>query len=293
MSKRILITGAARGIGAEAARRLAARGHRLALLGLEPEELEAVAAACGGDTPAIEVDVLDRDALRAAVDRAADHLGGLDVVVANAGIANGGMMRTIDEDLWERVVDINLKGVFRTIRAGMPHLIASRGYALPVASMAAVAHAPMLSAYCASKAGVEAFANAARIELKPHGVDVGCAYFSWIDTDMVRGAQERPSYRAMRASLRPPFSRTYPLEGAAEAVVRGVERRARIVAAPGWIRTLLPFRGLVQPIAERQAGPHIPEVERLWEQEVAEDGVLASAPTGAGGAAAWEAPTRT
>jgi NAD(P)-dependent dehydrogenase (short-subunit alcohol dehydrogenase family) len=284
---RILITGAARGIGAESARRLAARGHRLALLGLEPEQLEAVAASCGDGAALVrEVDVTDREALHAAVDDAAAALGGLDVAIANAGIANGGMMRSIDEDAWEQVVDVNLKGVFRTVRAAMPHLVAARGYALPVASLAAVAHAPLMSAYCATKAGVEAFANATRIEVKPLGVDVGVAYFSWIDTDMVRGGDEHPSFQHMRSTLKPPFSRTYPVDRAAQAVVRGVEKRARIVAAPGWLRPLLPLRGLIQPIVERQSLPHIPEVERIWDAEVAEQGAAASAPVGAGGAAA-------
>jgi NAD(P)-dependent dehydrogenase (short-subunit alcohol dehydrogenase family) len=283
---RILITGAARGIGAESARRLAARGHRLALLGLEPDELNAVAASCGDGASATEVDVLDRDALQSAVDGAAERLGGLDVVIANAGIATGGMLRTLDEDSWEQVIDVNLKGVFRTVRAALPHVVASRGYLLPVASVAALAHAPLMSAYSASKAGVEAFADAIRIELKPHGVDVGCAYFSWIDTDMVRGGDEHPSFKRMRQSLKPPFSKTYPVGVAAEAVVKGVESRARVVAGPGWIKPLIPLRGLIQPIADRQAGPHIAEVERIWEQEVAERGAAASAPVGAGGAAA-------
>jgi NAD(P)-dependent dehydrogenase (short-subunit alcohol dehydrogenase family) len=282
---RILITGAARGIGAESARLLAARGHRLALLGLEPEQLEAAAASCGHGAFALEADVTDREALRGAVEQAVTELGGLDVVVANAGIAIGGMFRSVDEDEWERLIDVNLKGVFRTVRACTPHLIASRGYALPVASMAALAHAPMMSAYCASKAGVEAFANAIRVELRPHGVDVGCAYFSWIDTEMVRGADVHPSFKRMRDSLKPPFSTTYPLEDAARAIADGVERRSRIVTAPGWIKVLLPLRGLLQRVADQQAGASMPEIERLWEAEVAERGAAASAPVGAGGAA--------
>jgi hypothetical protein len=89
----------------------------------------------------------------------------------------------------------------------------------------------------------------------------------------------------MRSSLKPPFSKTYPVSDAAKAVVRGVERRSRIVTAPGWIRPVLPFRGLVQRVAEREALPLMPEVERIWEQEVAQLGSAASAPVGAGGAA--------
>jgi len=287
-SQRILITGAARGIGAESARRLAARGHRLALLGLEPERLEAVAAAAGGAHFA-EVDVTDRDALDAAVEDAAGRLGGLDVAVANAGIAAAGMFASADSDEWERVIAINLLGVRRTLRAALPHVVASRGYLLPVASSAAFAHPPLMSAYCASKAAVEAMANSLRIEVAHRGVAVGVAYFSWIDTEMVTGTSERRPFAYMRSTLKPPFDRTYPVADAAAAVVRGVERRPRVVVAPRWLRAALPIRGLLQRVADRETLRHMPEVERLWEIEIAERGVAASQPIGDGGAAAVRA----
>jgi NAD(P)-dependent dehydrogenase (short-subunit alcohol dehydrogenase family) len=290
MSQRILITGAARGIGAESARRLAARGHRLALVGLEPEQLQAVAADCGGGALALEADVTDRDALRDAVERAAAELGGLDDVRANAGIGSGAPLLGGDQETWERVIEINLIGAQRTVHAALPHLLASRGYVLTVASLAAIVHGPTLSAYAASKAGVEAFSNALRIELAHRGVDVGVAYFTWIDTEMVRGIADHPGLAYMRGKLRGPFGRTYPLADAADAVVRGIEHRSRIVAAPRWLRALLPLRALLQPLGERDARAAMPEVQRLFEQEAAERGAAASAPTGAGGAAALREP---
>jgi NAD(P)-dependent dehydrogenase (short-subunit alcohol dehydrogenase family) len=286
MSQRILITGAARGIGAETARRLAARGHRLALLGLEPELLEEVAAAAG-DAHHAEVDVTDRDALDDAVEGAAAQLGGLDAVIANAGIGSGGMFASVDPDEWERVIAVNLVGVRRTLAAALPHVTASRGYLLPVASAAAVVHAPMMSAYAAAKAGVEAMANSLRVEVAHRGVGVGVAYFSWIDTEMVSGAAARPAFSHMRDRLRGPFGRTYPAGDAAEALVRGVETRARIVAAPGWVRWMIPARALMQRVGERDALAQMPEVERLWDAEVAAHGAVeASRPIGAGGEAA-------
>ena len=290
MSQRILITGAARGIGAESARRLAARGHRLALLGLEPEQLQAVAADCGDGALALEADVTDRDALRDAVARAAAELGGLDVVMANAGIGNGAPVLGGDADLWEKVVDVNLLGAYRTVQAALPHVVASRGYVLTVASLAALVHAPMMSAYSASKAGVEAFSNALRIEVAHRGVEVGVAYFSWIDTEMVRGIADHAALTQLRSRLKPPFGRTYPLADAADAVVRGIEQRSRIVVAPRWVRPLLTVRSLLQPAGVALARKAWPEAERLFEQEVAERGPAASAPTGAGGAAALQEP---
>jgi NAD(P)-dependent dehydrogenase (short-subunit alcohol dehydrogenase family) len=285
---RILITGAARGIGAESARRLAERGHTLALLGLEPELLEEVAAHCGppGRATAYEVDVTDHDALDDTIARAIGALGGLDVVLANAGIASGGMVRTMDPLMWQKVIDVNLIGVYRTIYAALPAIVDARGYVLPVASLAAIAHAPLMSAYSASKAGVEAFADALRTEVGYHGVDVGCAYFSWIDTEMVRGADRLTAFDKMRKSLKPPLSKTYPVSVAADAVVRGIEGRSKRVMGPGWIRYLQWSRGLLEPIARTQANPSIPEIEQLWEAEIAARGAAeASAPVGAGGAA--------
>ncbi|HYN52055.1 MAG TPA: SDR family NAD(P)-dependent oxidoreductase, partial [Thermoleophilaceae bacterium] len=92
--KTVFITGAARGIGAESARRLAARGANVALAGLEPEELERVARQCGTNAEWFECDVTDWDALERAVEGTVERFGGLDVVMANAGIATGGMARS-------------------------------------------------------------------------------------------------------------------------------------------------------------------------------------------------------
>jgi NAD(P)-dependent dehydrogenase (short-subunit alcohol dehydrogenase family) len=284
---RILITGAARGIGAESAKRLAARGHDLALLGLEPELLEQVATATSGKATSYEVDVCDRDALDATVAEAVERLGGLDAAVANAGIASGGTVLAMDPDMWEKIIAVNVVGVYRTIRAALPHLIESRGYALPVASVAAIAHAPLMSAYCASKAGVEAFADSLRVEVQHHGVDVGCAYFSWIDTEMVRGADRISAFERMRSTLRWPASKTYPVSVAADAVVRGIEKRSKRVCGPGWIKAAQPWRGMLEPAVRQQAAKEMPEIEQLYEAEVAERGAAAmSAPVGAGGAAA-------
>ena len=105
--QRVLVTGAARGIGAALAERLASRGARLALVGLEPETMAEVAKRCGEGTFVAECDVSDGEQVTHAVDAAAEALGGLDAVVANAGIATGGPLRSQDQRTWERVIEIN------------------------------------------------------------------------------------------------------------------------------------------------------------------------------------------
>jgi len=265
--KTIFITGAARGIGAETARQLVARGARVALAGLEPELLEQRAAELGSSAAWFEVDVTDRDAIEAAVAGAAERFGGIDVVIANAGVAGGGPVASIDPDAFETVIEVNLLGVWRTVRAALPHVIERRGYVLPIASLAAALHGPMMSPYAASKAGVEAFADSLRVELRHTGTAVGCAYFSFIDTDMVRRGFERASAQRAKERLRGPL-KPPPVSVAGAAIVRGVERRARFVYAPRWVLPALYLRTLLQPLSERSArDEELAETMRLAAQE--------------------------
>jgi len=279
--KSILITGAAHGIGAETARQLAARGARIALVGLAPEELERVAAQCPGSI-AIETDVTDRDAVERAVERTVAAFGGIDVVLANAGIAAPGFVRTMDPEAFERIIEVNLVGVWRTVRACLPHVIERRGYVLGVASMAAVLPSPGLAAYSAAKSGVEALGNALRIEMQPFGVGVGVAYFSWIDTEMVRGADATELGARMRSKLKGPLARTYPVGDAAAAVVRGIERRKRIVVCPSWLPALMALRPLLPRLTELVLRREIREFDAIAAREALARG---SQSVGAGGAA--------
>jgi NAD(P)-dependent dehydrogenase (short-subunit alcohol dehydrogenase family) len=283
--KTVLITGAARGIGAETARRLASKGARVSLVGLEPEELERVAGQCGPEAIWFETDVTDWDALERAVSGTVERFGGIDVVMANAGIASGGLVRLTDPAAWERVIEVNLIGGWRTVRTCLPHVIERKGYILPVASLAAAAHAPVMSAYSASKAGIEAFADSLRGEVAHHGVDVGVAYFSWIATDMVAGSDATVAAGMLRGRMRGPLAKTYPLSVAIDAVEKGIETRAMRVVAPGWARGLLALRNFIPAATLRQMRKAMPEVERAIEADVAERGAAASAPVGAGGEA--------
>ena len=279
--QRVLITGAARGIGAALAERLAAEGARLALVGLEPERMEQVAARCGAGTIVTTCDVSDNDAVTAGVDDAAEALGGLDVVVANAGIASGGPLRLQDLRTWERVIEINLLGVMYTDRAALPHLERSCGYVLNIASTAAVLRGPGMTAYCAAKAGVEAMSDCLRIEMMPFGVQVGVAYFLFLDTDMVNDAErEMPLLERAKAEMPKFLSRTYPLPPAIDEVAAAIAERRRRVSYPRWFTKALALRQLVaSPFAERQAAQRVPEAMEEYERMTAERGARAASAT--------------
>lgn len=266
--KVVFVTGPARGIGAETARMLAARGARLSLVGLEPERLRALAAELGEGHVWHECDVTEQSALERAVEETTRALGGIDVVIANAGIASNRTVAVGPVDALVRIVEVNLSGVVRTVSATLPHVTAARGYYLLVSSAAALAPMPGLSTYAAAKSGVEQFGNVLRLELAHKGVGVGVAHPCWIDTDMVNDARrDLASFRAMLATLPWPFNSVTSVETCAAAFVRGIERRQRKIYVPA---TLAPFAAVrsffASPLAEylvgRNARRLIPQAER-------------------------------
>ncbi|WP_432976299.1 SDR family oxidoreductase [Dactylosporangium sp. CA-233914] len=261
----VLITGAARGIGEHTARAAAARGARLALVGLEPERLERLAGEIGAVWFA--ADVTDQASMAAAVEGVLGAYGRIDAVMANAGVASRGTMATGDVDALVRTVEVNLIGVMRTAAACLPHLIAARGYLLIVASAASFVALPGMAPYCASKAGVEHFGNAVRLEVAHHGVAVGTAHPSWIDTDLVRDAQDDlPAFKDSLRRLPPPLGSTTSVERCAAAFADALERRRRKVFVPRsvmllyWLRTFLNSR-LTEKVVESQARRSVPAME--------------------------------
>lgn len=246
-----MITGAARGIGEDAARRLHGRGMNVVLAGLEPDRLGALAAELGDRAVPATCDVTAPEQMEAAVATGLEHFGAIDVVIANAGVNAVGSVEGSDPAVWERVIEVDLLGVVRTVRAALPHVIARQGYVLPVASLAAAVPIPLSAGYTAAKHGVNGFAHALRGEVRGRGVAVGCAYFGLIDTDLVRRSSADPATEAMRAAMPSGLDRAVPVGSAGRAIERGVLERRRMVYAPGWILPALLVPGLFLPLIER------------------------------------------
>ncbi|MEU7062727.1 SDR family oxidoreductase [Streptomyces sp. NPDC053429] len=243
-----VVTGAARGLGAGLTRELAERGMRIALLGRERERLEQVARTLPVETYCHAVDVTDDAAMERAARAVTDALGAPSVVIANAGIAEGGPFATSDAASWRRVIEVNLIGSAATARSFLPGLLSTRGYFLQIASTAAFGSAPLMSAYCASKAGAESFAQSLRAEMAHRRVGVGIAYVHWTDTDMIRDADRHTVLRELRAHMPPGARRTYPVARVAAWVAHAVDRRSATVYAPPRLRLVQPLRPVL-PLA--------------------------------------------
>ena len=272
-----VITGAARGIGLESARQLSAT-HRVALLDRDAPGAERAAAEIGGDAVHAACDITDAAAVAGAVADVVERCGGIDVAIANAGIATAGSLRHLDPDVLALQLDVNLVGNWRFVHACLPHVIERRGYVLGVASAAAIVPPVGLGAYAASKAGFEQLLNVLRVEVKHLGVDVGIAFFSFIDTDMVRGAMARHrAFAEVRAKARGPAGRTLPVSVAGKAIADAVAGRRRTVVAPGFVRGAYWLRGVIGPLVDRESGANAATIDRATAEMVAERGAFDAA----------------
>lgn len=266
----VLITGSTGGLGTALARALSRRGAHLALLDLDADLTRQQALDLGPETVARgwAADVRDLDSLRAAVDDAAEHFGRVDVVVANAGVGAVAPMETMDPEAFERIVDINLNGVWRTFRVALPHVKQTSGYLLAVSSMAAFVHSPLNGPYVASKAGVWALCDASRLEVRHYGVGVGSVHPTFFPTPMMDDVHADPAATRLWGGNSKGLWKMMPIEAVVDAMVTGIERRADLVVpirrnalvarVPGLVRPLIDrigFRGTTIPDAIAHASP--------------------------------------
>jgi NAD(P)-dependent dehydrogenase (short-subunit alcohol dehydrogenase family) len=186
--KRVLVTGAASGIGRATAERLAGEGASVALADYDIDGARKVASgiarAHGVDAVALPFDAADAASCRQMVDAAAAELGGIDVLCNIAGIMDWGGFLEFPEAAWERMLRIDLSSVFYISQRAMPHLVASRGNIVSIASAAGLTGLPYVAAYAAAKAGVIALTRSMAVEFAPHGVRVNAIAPGGVNTPM-------------------------------------------------------------------------------------------------------------
>lgn len=244
-----MVTGGARGIGLATAEELARRGCSVLVVDLEQEAATAAAEALPGPAFGIGADVTDRGAMQAAVAQAVERFGGLDLVVANAGIASrAATVRAMSGETFERVLDVNLNGVYRTVTAALPEIVRRRGHVVVIASVYAFVNGTGAAPYAISKAGVEAFGRALRVELAQHGAGASVAYFGFIDTTMVQSAidADEAGDRMLHQLPKPLRKRLQP-SAAGRGIVDGIERRAPRIIRPRRWAAFSALRGILNP----------------------------------------------
>jgi len=225
------------------------------IVDLEHEGAQAAASQLH-ETRAIgfAADVTDRGAMQRAVAGAVERFGGLDVVVANAGIASrGATFRAMATEGFDRVIDVNLMGVIRTVEAALPEIVRRKGHVVAIASVYAFTNGLGATPYAISKAGVEQFGRALRVELAQHGASASVAYFGFIDTEMVhRMIDQDPIVDSMLGTFPRPLRKRLHPRVAGEAIVTGIERRApRIIRPRRWV-VMSVLRGILNPLLDRR-----------------------------------------
>ena len=274
-----LVTGAARGIGFETARQIHLRGASVAVVDLDPESAREAAERIGSRAIGIGADVADHAAIMRAVAETVERFGGLDVAVANAGIAQSQVatVRGIGTEEWERVFEVDMLGVWRTVRAAQPQIVERRGHIVVTGSVYSFANGVLNSPYAVAKAGVEALGRGQRAELMPLGASAGVVYYGWVDTRLVQDGFARPHSDRMQENVPDWLLRRIPPDEAGAATVRGIEERAPRTFAPKWWRYVSVLRGILNPILDRRfdRDPQMFETIREVETEADEQGAAA------------------
>lgn len=228
---RAIVTGASKGIGRATAKALAGRGAKLGLIARGAEGLEQLAAEIGDGATALPADAADRESINAAVEKFVDQAGGLDIVVANAGIARYAPFTEQDPEDVERMVMTNVLGTINTVRAALePMLDSASGHIVVLSSGAGLRAFPWGAVYGATKAADKAFAEALRHELSGTGVSLTTVFPGEVATSLHDEATQLPDWRNSKDAI--------PPELVASATIEAIEDDRRELHIPASVRLL-------------------------------------------------------
>ncbi|WP_179476070.1 SDR family NAD(P)-dependent oxidoreductase [Mycolicibacterium vinylchloridicum] len=250
--KVVLITGGNGGIGAATGRELLTRGARLVVADVDPETPRRVAALDSDRAIGCVADVRDQSSLDRAVARAVDRFGGLDIVVANAGLlVEAATLRNTPVTDVATTLAVNVMGVVHTVAAGMEEVIRNRGQVVLISSVYAFINGMGNIPYAMSKAAVEQLGRGLRIELADHGASVLTAYFSFVDTHMIHHRVDSDDVLTeLFGSLPKPLVARISPATAAIAIADGLQQRSPRVISPARWRPLSGLRGLLGPAVD-------------------------------------------
>jgi len=247
-----VVTGGARGIGFGTAQALAKRGAACVIVDLDPGAVETAAAQLSGDALGLAADVTDRGAMQRVVAAVTEQRGGVDVVIANAGIATRpATVRAMNGEAFDRVLAVNLGGVYNTVVTALPQITSRRGHVVVTSSVYAFVNGIGAAPYAIAKAGVEQLGRALRVELTPHGAGASVAYFGFIDTEMLHRTIDADPFAEQMKNILPKVlrKRLTPAQ-AGEAIARGIEKRAPRIIAPKRWAAFSALRGIVNPLLD-------------------------------------------
>jgi len=239
---RALVTGASKGIGRALSEELVRRGAKVGMVARSEDDVRAAANEIGGIP--LSADISDQDAIRRATDEFAERAGGLNLVIANAGIARYAPFADQDLSDAEQMVRINVLGTIYTARAGLDHMLNhGSGHIVVVSSGAGLRAFPGAAVYGATKAADKGFAEALRHELSGTGVSVTTVFPGEIETELHTGRRDDlPDWRKSDDEL--------PVQAAVEATLAGVEADKRNVYVPREVR-LLGLNGIAPRAVDR------------------------------------------
>ena len=235
--KIVMITGASSGIGRGLAHELGVRGAKLGLVARRADALQEIVReteAIGSKTLALQADVQNAEAIRAAADRLRGEFGPIDLLIANAGVGGAADAAEIQASEVARVINVNLIGAANSVAAVVPDMVAQgRGQLVAISSLAAYRGLPKSAAYCASKAAVSAFFESLRLDLQPRGIDVTIIHPGFIKTPLTAGRHAQM-----------PF--LMELNDAVKKIIHAIEKRRKSYAFPWQLATIV-RAGMIMP----------------------------------------------